>query len=294
MLLATMNCAVRGFLVRNSAVDDTGAGSAQMRLNAKIIARCIRMRILMFAGERVEKPLTRSAARRLGLTVASLEETGGMSEVYTWALIGADNSPSHVVKAPPMFGIKPLWRRRKKTRLFDRTRIHERISFANTQANLLNKAGYGPAPASAPEDRYCVIEWVTGVSFEEMAPDRQTIIDVVSSILNLNQLGIHHGDLHTGNILISADSSVQFIDSDNRFAPHVSDEIALAVDLGTLLGSLLTLHGSGSCIEGDHTIAQVIGHRVGEEIMSDMAQTALDYKMEHGWLRVASGALSNR
>lgn len=263
-----------------------------MLLRLKILASRVRYDIWTWFGERLEKPITRMMATRAlsrrGHAHVILKEVQGESEIYTWAMMGDNGSPSHVVKTSGMFGIRPRWRVRKSTPLFDYVTPRERISLIVRRASTLHDAGYGSKPNSRPGDRYAVIEWAAGTLLNEMPAGRQPIQAAVSAILELDRLGFHHGDLHAGNVVISDDGRVLFIDSDNQFARHISDQTAFAVDLAVLLGSLLVLHGFGQCIEEKYTIATVISDSVGDELMRELSRAALDHRSENRWLQAAA------
>ena len=258
----------------------------------KRVIKSNQLRLIEWFGQHIEKPISRSVAtramKRLGHTGVILRDLDGESEIYTWAMIQHDGSPSHVIKTSPLFGIRPRWRVRKSTPLFDYITPRERVSLIIQKANSLYDAGYGSKPISKPGDRYSVIEWAAGIRLNEMPPGRQSIQAVVSAILDLDQLGFHHGDLHAGNVVITNDDRVLFIDADNQFAHHISGQTALAVDLAVLSGSLLALHGFGQCIEEKYTIATVISDSVGYELMRELSRAALDHRSENRWLQAAA------
>jgi len=264
-----------------------------MKIKGVILS--IRARFLECMGEYVEKPISQRLAtremRRLGHTDALLKDLDGESEIYTWAVIGGNGVPTHVIKTSPPFGIRSQCRTRKLTPLFDHITPRERVSLIVERARSLYCAGHGSKPTSEPKDRYGVIEWATGTLLKDMPASRDSIQSVVSTILELDLLGFHHGDLHAGNVVISDEDRILLIDSDNQFTRNTTSRTALAVDLAVLSGSLLILHGTGRCIEEKYTVLNIISETVGDQLMAEISRIAFDHRTANRWLRAVAQEL---
>jgi hypothetical protein len=252
-------------------------------------------RMFQLLGESAEKPLARFAARRemkrLGHSTVELVELEGESELYTWSMSNTDNQPNYVVKASALLGLRHRWRVRKATRLFDYLTPIDRISLIGQRAALLHDAGYGGKPTTDAGNRYSVIEWVNGTPLSDLPCKSHTIQPVISAVIELAKSGIHHGDLHAGNVIISEENRVQLIDSDNKFAHDVSDQTALAVDLAVLVGSLIYIHGPENCVDDKSTVASVVAETVGEKLMAEISEVANEHISENRWLRTAAANL---
>ena len=247
--------------------------------------------VLKWLGENIEQPATRFKTKRslkiLGFTELELSETSGESEMYTWAAVGPDLSPRFLVKASPIFRIRPLWRQRKPSQLFKRMRVSERIEYIHHQAGVFNEAGYGPRSLSESNSKIAIIDWEVGDSLAHSSAAPDYLKTVVEATLEISRKGNHHGDLHLGNVIVGRNGTVSFIDSDNQFLNHIDDDTALAVDLATLTGSFLLKYQSDEVDMYLGAIRDVFD----DLLLADVIRVSTEFSSENRWLRAVSEIL---
>jgi tRNA A-37 threonylcarbamoyl transferase component Bud32 len=107
---------------------------------------------------------------------------------------------------------------------------------------------------------------------ESYAPNIENFRGVIRALVELVQRGIHHGDLHAGNVVI---------DSEYRFLTSVSDRTALAIDVATLIGSLLIVNPDAEIENYWEAIESVADH----SLVSDVRTATNEYGSENRWLR---------
>jgi tRNA A-37 threonylcarbamoyl transferase component Bud32 len=241
-----------------------------------------------WVGENFEKPITLKKLNRTllqrGYSDFELTDVGGKSDLYTWAAVGIDGRQQFVIKVQPAFGIRPKWRRRKTSRLFERMNSNERMVFINDQARVMYETGSGPKPLTGVDDEISIVEWIDGGKLETSSADFNMLRSVIADVVNLSKKGIRHGDLHAGNVILSSAGESIYIDSDNKFVADIPRNTVLAIDLATLIGSIVLGRPQAERTEAATSCIAALDSVGGNTLVDHVRAVARDYASENRWL----------